>query len=114
MSFFPSPLGVKTFGINTSLFKGRTLIVYFCAIPEQPPITGVAVTVAVTGTLLLFIAVNEGTLSVPDAGRPIDGFELVQLTIAPVVGTKLKRGNRPPSYTVVSDPMVVDGTAFIS
>ncbi len=39
---------------------------------------GVTVIVAVTGTELVFDAVNEGMLSFPEAGRPMEGRLLVQ------------------------------------
>lgn len=51
--------------------------------PVQPLIDGVIVIVALTGESPRLIATNEGISPVPDAPRPMAGFELLQLKLAP-------------------------------
>ena len=58
---------------------GLTVIINVCAAPVQPLADGVTVIVAVIGALVAFVAVNDPILPVPDAARPIAGFEFVQL-----------------------------------
>ena len=76
--------------------------------------TGVAVTVPVITSLVLFVATKEGVFPVPDAARPIEGAELVQFVTAPGLVIKLYDGIRLPSYTAVSPLIVVVGTEFTS
>jgi hypothetical protein len=54
---------------------GLTVIVNVCGVPIQPvdPSMGLTVIVAVTGLVVVFIALNEAILPVPDTPRPIDG-----------------------------------------
>ncbi len=51
----------------------------------NPKLVKVETTVmkAVIGTLVLLMATNAGILPVPLAGRPMEGFELVQLKTEP-------------------------------
>ena len=69
--------GWFTFGV------GLTVMVKVLDEPTQllPPLVNVGVTVivAVTGTLLTLVAVNDRILPVPDATNPIDGVLFVQL-----------------------------------
>jgi len=44
-----------------------------------PPNTGVTVTVEVTAVAPVFTALNAGIVPVPEAAKPIDVFEFVQL-----------------------------------
>ena len=63
---------------------------------------GVTVIVAVISVLPGLVAVNCGTLPVPDAAKPIAVFELVQVTVAPEgVIVKLVAGTNAPSFTVI-------------
>jgi len=64
---------------------GFTVIVYETGTPEQPLAVGVTVTVAVTGSAVLFVPENEGVFPVPLAARPIDGSEFVQVKVVPGV-----------------------------
>ncbi len=48
-------------------------------VPGQPVADGVTVMVAVAGTLLLLMAVNEPILPVPLAASPMDGLLFDQL-----------------------------------
>ncbi len=77
----PPPETVKTVG------DGFTVIVKVIGLPVQviPPfvIDGVTVMVAITGVVLVFIAVNAAMLPVPIAARPILGVLFVQLKITP-------------------------------
>lgn len=52
--------------------EGLTVMVKVWAVPAHPSNAGVTVIVAVTGALVLFVAVNDGILPVPDAPSPID------------------------------------------
>lgn len=49
------------------------------AVPVQPSADGVTVIVAVTGALVVFVAVKAAMLPVPLAASPIDVVLLVQL-----------------------------------
>lgn len=49
------------------------------AVPGQPFAVGVTVIVAVTGTLLVFVAAKAAILPVPDVSSPIEGVVLIQL-----------------------------------
>lgn len=61
---------------------GFTVYVNVLTGPAQPTppfvYVGVTVTVAVTGTAVLFAAANEAMLPTPLAARPIEGVEFVQ------------------------------------
>ena len=71
------PVGCTTFGV------GLTVMVKFCAGPGQPFAVGVTVMVAVTGTLVVLIAVNAGMFPLPLAARPMEGLSFVQLNAVP-------------------------------
>lgn len=58
---------------------GFTVIVSVLAVPVQPFADGVTVIVAVTGALVVFVAVNAGMLPAPLAARPIEVVLFVQL-----------------------------------
>ena len=62
---------------------GFTVIVNVIDVPTQltPPLVNVGVTVmvAVTGELLVLLAVNVGMFPLPLAARPIDAVLLIQL-----------------------------------
>ena len=49
-------------------------------------VTGVTVIVAVTGTLVILITLNDAILPVPLAARPIDGVLFTQLNVVPATG----------------------------
>lgn len=72
--------------------------------------------VAVISVLPVLVAVNCGTLPVPDAANPIAVFEFVQLMVTPVEGvvTKFVAGTITPSFTVMFAGAVTDGTGFTS
>ena len=48
--------------------------------------TGVIVIVAVTGAVVLFVAVNDGISPEPLAARPIEELLFVQLYVVPATG----------------------------
>jgi hypothetical protein len=75
---------------------------------------GVMVMVAVTSVLPGFTAVNDGIFPVPDAAKPIEGLEFVQLTVTPVAGTVMIvfTGITAPSFTVMFAGVFTDGTWF--
>ena len=54
-----------------------------CEVPVQLPVEGVTVMVAVTATLLLFIAVKEAMSPEPLAGKPMLGSLLVHVKVVP-------------------------------
>ena len=62
-----------------TLGVGFTVMVKFCAAPGHPFANGVTVIVAVTGALVVLIAVNDGISPVPLAPRPIAVLLLLQL-----------------------------------
>ena len=59
--------------------------------------------VAVISVLPVLVAVNAGILPVPDAAKPIAGFEFVQFTVTPVAGTvmMLLTGTVTESFTTI-------------
>lgn len=57
---------------------GYTVIVNTIGIPKHPLAEGETVIVAITGTVPVLVAVNEGRSPVPLAASPIDGVLLVQ------------------------------------
>ena len=62
---------------------GLTVIVNVIDGPLQPLATGVTVIVAVTGALVVFVAVKAAILPVPDAARPMLVLLFVQLNVVP-------------------------------
>jgi hypothetical protein len=60
---------------------GLTVIVKVVAVPGQPAFTGVTVIVAVTGDVVLLVAVKDAISPVPLAARPIDVVLFVQLKV---------------------------------
>ena len=78
-------------------------MIYVFAVPAQLFLLGVTVMVALTGLSVLFIAVNDGTLPVPDAVKPMAVFEFDQPKLTPPgVPVKLFEGIIAPSSTVIS------------
>ena len=57
---------------------GFTVIVNVTGVPAQPFAEGVTVTVAVTGALVVFVAVNAVISPEPLAAKPIEGVSFVQ------------------------------------
>ena len=55
------------------------LVVKFFAAPGHSYVVGITVMVAVTGALVVLMAVNAGILPVPPAAKPIDVLLFVQL-----------------------------------
>ena len=53
------------------------VIVYEFGVPGHPAQVGVTVIVEVIGVVPVFIAVNDGTLVIPLAAKPIEVFEFV-------------------------------------
>jgi hypothetical protein len=53
-------------------------------VPVHVPIVGVTVIVAVIGDVVDFVAVKDGILPVPEAAKPMEASEFVQLNVAPV------------------------------
>ena len=69
-------------GVATASGVGLTVMVKLTGVPLQLTLlvyTGVTVIVAVTGALLVLVAVKLAILPVPLAARPMDGSLLVQL-----------------------------------
>jgi hypothetical protein len=63
--------------------SGFIVMVKLYSAPLQLFSDGVIVIVAMMGELELLMAVNDGILPFPFAARPISGFELLQLMLAP-------------------------------
>ncbi len=72
---------------------------------------GVTVIVAVISVLPVLVAVNCGTLPVPDAAKPMAVFEFVQLMLTPDAGvvTNTVAGITVPSFTVIFPGAVTTG-----
>jgi len=66
------------------LGEGLTVMVNVSGMPGQPAADGVTVIVAVTGALLVLIAVNEGIFPLPEAAKPIVVLLFVQLKVVPL------------------------------
>ena len=64
--------------------EGLTVMVNVSGMPGQPAADGVTVIVAVTGALLVLIAVNEGIFPLPEAAKPIVVLLFVQLKVVPL------------------------------
>ena len=65
---------------------GFTVIEYELGVPTQPlTVIGVTVIVATIGALVVFVAVNDGTVPVPLAANPILLLSFVQVNVAPDV-----------------------------
>lgn len=74
---------------STTLGVGLTVMVKLCEGPGHPNAVGVTVIVAVTGTLVVLIAVKAGILPVPPAAKPIEVLLLAQLkTVLPTAPLK--------------------------
>lgn len=86
-------------------------MVYVTGVPIHPLMRGVTVMVAVISVLPVLVAVNCGTLPVPDAAKPIAGFEFVQLIVTPVAGVVVNTvaGITVPSLTVIFEGAVTTG-----
>ena len=63
--------------------NGFIVMVKLYSAPLQLFSDGITLMVAIMGELELLIAVNAGILPFPLAARPISGFELLQLIVAP-------------------------------
>jgi hypothetical protein len=55
------------------------VIVKLNGFPAQPFAVGVTITVPIVGEFVVFCPTKTGTDPIPEAIKPIDGFELVQL-----------------------------------
>ena len=110
----PSPLGVKVLGMMIEIPAGYTFIINVIGMPLQPANpandTGVAVIVAITGLLPVFIAINEGILPVPPAASPISGVLLTQLILS-AVPVKFIAVVAAPFTTVWFDTAFITGNA---
>jgi hypothetical protein len=73
------PLHKVWFDTVFTVGVGLTVIVNVFAVPGQPAFTGVTVIVAVTGDVVLLVAVNEAMSPEPLAARPIEVASFVQL-----------------------------------
>ena len=63
---------------------GLIVYVYVIGVPEQPLALGVTVIVAEIAALVVFVAVNTGTVVFPEAAKPIAVFEFVQAYVVPL------------------------------
>lgn len=80
---------------------GFTVIVNVMAVPGQPAATGVTVMVAVTGALVVFVAVKLAIFPVPEAASPMLGVLFVQLNTVPATGlVKVTAVVAAPLHTV--------------
>ena len=71
------------------------------------------VMVPVIGPPVAFVAVNPGVLVVPLAAKPIAGFELVQVKVAPAgLLTKVFAGTAAPGQKVKLGSKTTVGTGF--
>ena len=59
-------------------------MVNVCGKPIQPAAVGVTVIVAVTGALVIFIAVNDAIFPLLLAAKPIEVLLFVQLNVVPL------------------------------
>ena len=92
---------VTVFTVGT----GFTVMVNIVGVPVQvtAPLVyeGVTVIVAVTGTAVALVAVNEPIFPVPLAARPMDGVLLIQLYTVPIIAPeKLTAVVDAPLHTV--------------
>ena len=71
------------FATGATTGVGFTVMVNVVGVPAQPLAVGVTVIVAVTGELVVFVAVKAAILPVPLAARPIDVLLFVQLNVVP-------------------------------
>src|SRR6185503_927363 len=78
----------------------------------NPPFTGVAVTVATSGALLVFIAVNDAISPAPLVGRPMAGVSFVHVNALPVP-LKLTAVVDCPLVTVWFETGLIVGAVFI-
>lgn len=60
------------------------MIVKLCEGPGQPLAEGVTVMVAITGALVVFVAVNDGIFPLPLAAKPMEVLLFVQLNPVPL------------------------------
>ena len=92
---------------------GFTVMVYVTGVPVQPDNVGVTVTVAVIGLEVLLVAVNEGTLVVPLALKPMAVLEFVHAMVAPAgVLVKVSAFTVVPAHTVTFAGAVITGFGF--
>ena len=67
-------------GVTVIIGVGLTVMLLDCCGPIHEFAVGVIVMVALEGVVPLFVAINvEITFPVPEARRPIEGLELVQV-----------------------------------
>ena len=57
---------------------GSTVMIKLCAKPLQPFAKGATEIIAITGALVILIAVNDGIAPMPFAAKPIEGSLFVQ------------------------------------
>lgn len=76
------PLQTTRLAIESTIGVGLTVIVNVCPAFEQETlpvvIIGVTVIVAVTGEVVVLIAVKDGIFPEPDAAKPIDAVLFIQ------------------------------------
>ena len=63
---------------------GLTVIVKDCGAPGQPAAEGITEIVAVTGALVLLMAVNAGIFPLPLVANPIEVLLFDQLKVVPL------------------------------
>jgi hypothetical protein len=84
IAFVVAPLHRIWLAGCTTLGVGFTVIVNVLGAPGQPDAEGVTVIVAVTGVLLLLMAVKAGIFPLPLAAKPIEVLLFVQLNVEPL------------------------------
>jgi hypothetical protein len=89
-----------------------TVIVKVCGVPVHGPSTGVTVIVAVIGSAVALVAVNDAMLPLPDAASPIAVFEFVQLNVDPAVPVKFTAVVAVPAHKVWFAGSVTVGVGF--
>ena len=93
--------------------EGFTVMENLTGKPVQPVAdTGVAVMVATTAPVVVFITLNGAMSPVPFAARPIPGLLLTQLTVAPGVIKKVTPDASLPFVNTWFDTGPTTGNAF--
>ena len=92
---------------------GRTVMVKFKGVPEQPFKVGVTDTLAVIELDVLFTALKTGMAPVPLAPSPIVELLLVQLNVVPTSGDeKFTAEVDTPAQTEILPTELTEGTGF--
>ena len=88
---------------------GMTVIVNVLGVPAHELAVGVTVMVAVTGELVVLVAVNVGSEPAPDAASPMAVLLLVQANVVPPIGLvkEISEVVAPLQYMVLATEFTV-------